>query len=510
MNERLSIVILSTLAALVMVIAIGCGGGGAAITPLTPEVRLLRAGNQWRYDVTGQITGGGEVASINGSCTDTIHDLTLLSPSGQQCLSLQRVLEYTANSQQFVAITWIHFAQPSYGRSVYTYGIRENGSDVWYTSPFDGYLDTQSPVAVGNQYSETVTFPDQSVETRSWRVEGEEILSVPAGRFTAYRIRRTIDSAISTDWFVPSLGHSVKRHMTATIQYEGVPVSVTLTLSLGSYDVSTLTITPNHFTAQVADRIQFYAFFQGNRGATVDVTPDSAWHSSDSSVATVDADGELTAVGPGQTEISATYNNITSESTVVTVTEPGPQPTAQYYPLGLHYWWQYTGTPVTPYNLSPQADEPSLTISVPRQVVIEGQVWYELQVKGTDPQEPPGYMYVRHDQDGLAEHVGAGVSIYLLSSPLETGHRWLYGDDTQHYFIVEATGETVDVPAGVYTDCVQVREHSITQADIEYDIFTWYAPGVGPVLTRFPDYDPGSGQTTWVEHRLLDFQPGLP
>ncbi len=271
-----------------------------------------------------------------------------------------------------------------------------------------------------------------------------------------------------------------------------------------------VTITPDDFTAHTGDVIRFYAFGEQQGGGSRDVSQTVSWHSSDPSVATVDTDAELTAIGPGQTEISATYKNITSESTVVTVTNPGPQSTAQYYPLGLHYWWQYTGTPVTPYGVSPQADEPSLTISVPRQVVMEGQVWYELQVKGTDPQEPPGYMYVRHDQDGLAEHVGAGASVYLLSSPLETGHRWLYGDDIQHYFIVEATGETVDVPAGVYTDCVQVREHCITQADIEYDIFTWYAPGVGPVLTRFPDYDPGSGQTTWVEHRLLDFQPGLP
>ncbi len=240
-----------------------------------------------------------------------------------------------------------------------------------------------------------------------------------------------------------------------------------------------VTITPDDFTAHTGDVIRFYAFGEQQGGGSRDVSQTVSWHSSDPSVATVDTDAELTAIGPGQTEISATYKNITSESTVVTVTNPGPQSTAQYYPLGLHYWWQYTGTPVTPYGVSPQADE-------------------------------PGYMYVRHDQDGLAEHVGAGASVYLLSSPLETGHRWLYGDDIQHYFIVEATGETVDVPAGVYTDCVQVREHCITQADIEYDIFTWYAPGVGPVLTRFPDYDPGSGQTTWVEHRLLDFQPGLP
>lgn len=274
--------------------------------------------------------------------------------------------------------------------------------------------------------------------------------------------------------------------------------------------IVSVTITPDDFTAHTGDVIQFYAFGEQQDGSSREVTRQVSWQTSDPAVATVNSSGQFTAVGPGQVEVSATYDTIEPASTQVTVTEPGPQPTAQYYPLGLHYWWEYTGTTVTPFGVSPQANEVSLTISVPRQVVIAGQVWYELQVKGTDPQEPPNYMYLRHDEDGLAEYIGTGQPIYRLLAPVQTSHRWIDPLDAEHYFVIEATDETVTVPADTYTNCVRVREHCITQAQIEYDLFTWFAPDVGPVLTRFPETDPDTGDTTWIEQRLLRVQLGLP
>ncbi len=274
--------------------------------------------------------------------------------------------------------------------------------------------------------------------------------------------------------------------------------------------IVSLSITPDDFSARNGDVIQFYAFGEQEDGGSRQVTHQVSWQTSDPSVATINSDGKFTAVGPGQVEVSATYNTVDPASTQVTVSAPGSQPAAQYYPLGLHYWWQYTGTPVTPFGVTPQGNEPTLTISIPRQVVIEGQVWYELQVKGTDPQEPPNYMYLRHDEEGLAEDVGTGQPIYPLLPPVQTGHRWIDPDDPEHYFIIEATDETVTVPAGTYTDCVKVREHRITLAQIEYDLFTWFAPDVGPIVTRYPETDPDSGQTTWIEQRLLQVQLGLP
>ncbi len=274
--------------------------------------------------------------------------------------------------------------------------------------------------------------------------------------------------------------------------------------------IVSLSISPDDFTARVGDVIQFYAFGEQQDGGSRNVTSEVIWHSSDPSAATVNSSGQFTAVGLGQTEISATYGTLPPATTQVTVTSPGPQPTAAYYPLGLDYWWQYTGTPVTPFGVRPQDNEVSMTISVPRQVVIEGEVWYELQVKGTDPQEPPGYMYLRHDEEGLAEYIGTDLPVYRLKSPVETGLRWIDLNDPPHYFIIEATDETVTVLAGTYTDCVKVREHQITQAHIEYDIFTWFAADVGPVLSRFPEIDPDTGDTTWIEQRLLQVQLGPP
>ncbi len=255
-------------AALVLVLLAGCGGGGGpAPTPPSPDIRLIQPGDQWSYNMSGTLSAQGQTVRISGTMTDTVYDLGLVSPSGQMCLSQQRVLNYTANGQQYVETFWLHFAQPGGGRSLYTYGTREGGSDSWYTSPVDGYLDTRSPVVVGDQHSQTVTSPGEPAETRTWRVKGTESVSVPAGRFTAYVIETTVDGATGTGWFVPSLGHKVKRDMVSTVDYQGTPVTANLSLSLRSYDTSV----PPSATGGVTGRIVDVVSLQGIGNMTITI-----------------------------------------------------------------------------------------------------------------------------------------------------------------------------------------------------------------------------------------------
>ena len=55
-------------------------------------------------------------------------------------------------------------------------------------------------------------------------------------------------------------------------------------------------------------------------GITVDVNPN--WSSSSTDIATVDQNGTVTAVAPGNTEISASFGNVTNSMTLEVTTEP--------------------------------------------------------------------------------------------------------------------------------------------------------------------------------------------
>ena len=205
----------------------------------------------------------------------------------------------------------------------------------------------------------------------------------------------------------------------------------------------------------------------------------------------------------------ATSGNLPPATTVVTVVAPGPQPTADYYPLGLGYWWKYSGSAVEPSAVGPQ-QEITLTVSCPRQIVALGETWYELQVAYTDPQEPPRFMYLQHYEDGLRELFLDNSTIDILKVPVVVGHQW-YPDpvnDPGHYFVIEAVTEPVEVPAGTFDDYVRVREHVVLENEDEFDRITWYVASIGPVKSGYFDIDPDTLEEIWVGQDLVAYDVG--
>jgi Bacterial Ig-like domain (group 2)/CARDB len=67
------------------------------------------------------------------------------------------------------------------------------------------------------------------------------------------------------------------------------------------------------------DTLKFHATAQYDTGEWRDVTAEVAWHSSDAAAASIDASGAMTAVEAGDTEITATLSEITSNSVGVHV-----------------------------------------------------------------------------------------------------------------------------------------------------------------------------------------------
>jgi hypothetical protein len=265
----------------------------------------------------------------------------------------------------------------------------------------------------------------------------------------------------------------------------GTPVPAITSLTLGYYYVSDSGLLP--ITATVGDQVQLLAAGNTASGGQVPLTSKVTWRSTNQSVATVAADGKLTAQRAGGTQISATYGSFSTAPLAVTVNDPGATPTAAYYPFHAGNQWVYTGTEVTPAAAAPPV---TLTITTEQQVVLEGLVWWEMQVNYTAPTTPPGWMYLRHDDRGLRQvvYVQHGTQrlpqyTYRLEEPLTAGNHWVDPNRTEHYWDLLSTTASVTVPAGTYNACFQVREHDVTQTGTTFDTTAWHAPGVGLVAT---------------------------
>lgn len=95
-------------------------------------------------------------------------------------------------------------------------------------------------------------------------------------------------------------------------------------------DVSTIesiTLAPSNPSLQTGDTQAFTATANLSNTTSSPLGAGVVWSSSDQAVATIDANGLATAVGPGTTTIAATFQGVTG-STVLTVTSPAVAPVA--------------------------------------------------------------------------------------------------------------------------------------------------------------------------------------
>ena len=284
----------------------------------------------------------------------------------------------------------------------------------------------------------------------------------------------------------------------------GSSASPVTSVSVRYYYVSDSGVLP--IAATVGDRVQLLAAGNTASGDQEQLTDGVTWHSTNAAVAAVDAGAWLTAKSPGTTEISLSWSTFTSPTLKVTVSAAGPTPTATYYPFVAGNQWVYTGTEVAPASA---AAATTLTIIAADQVVLEGLVWWELQINYTDG--TTGTMYLRHDATGLREvdYQTSGSSTvplytYRLQAPFTAGQHWTDpADPAVHYWDLQATAATVTVPAGTYHNCLQVREHDVTTAGTAFYTTVWFAPAVGLVQTETDTIGTGGVLTLTQQQKLL-------
>lgn len=251
-----------------------------------------------------------------------------------------------------------------------------------------------------------------------------------------------------------------------------------------------ISVDPDDFRARVGDAVHMYAFGTFASGDGRDVTREVSWRSSNPAAGTINGLGEFAATGAGETMITAAQGAVESLPVTVTV-EPVPAlPTAAHLPLGLMYQWEYTGTEVSPSGVV-GADAPiTATLAVTRQVVMNGSVWYEMSVRGSDPRGAPAFRYRRHDPEGLVEvHravTGDGwVILRLLDSSLTAGATWTDPEYPERTFTIESVTEYVEVPAGSFHNCVLVVETDPDDPHVEE--LSWYKAGFG--MVKWQRYD---------------------
>ncbi len=119
-----------------------------------------------------------------------------------------------------------------------------------------------------------------------------------------------------------------------------------------------------------------------------------------------------------------------------------------------------------------------------------------------DDQKAPSRL--RFDAAGLRD----GQVRYLLKAPLEEGSEWMSVADvrTVEHYRVEAVGKRVEVPAGVFKNCVVVRmEVRMTEAQSMINRMT-FAPGVG-IVDVHVSLKKGAEQLPQSVMRLKEYQP---
>lgn len=217
----------------------GCGGGGGGEAPITPPsgvFKTLRVGNSWTYDVSGTYTDLETGKSENVKGTIRI-DIDEASVNGATYLVMKLTLDITTTSGVPITLTEFTLIAQDESGSIEMIGM---STPEGYDLLVEPVIIWRSPMEVGQVVTYTGNFASGKVEIGSYRVEGIERVSVPAGSFVAFKVAEssttknamgeTLLSAASTSWVVPEIGGAVRQIVTITNYEDDFTLKLTAVL----------------------------------------------------------------------------------------------------------------------------------------------------------------------------------------------------------------------------------------------------------------------------------------
>ncbi|MEW5250450.1 beta strand repeat-containing protein [Microbulbifer discodermiae] len=105
---------------------------------------------------------------------------------------------------------------------------------------------------------------------------------------------------------------------TVSASQDGI-VSNTVAVTVTAAVLTAIQVTPSTVSLARGNRLQLSAQGTLSDGSTADLTSSANWNSGDHAIATVDSQGEVTAVGVGSTTVSASQEGIVSNTVTLTV-----------------------------------------------------------------------------------------------------------------------------------------------------------------------------------------------
>jgi YD repeat-containing protein len=235
---------------------------------------------------------------------------------------------------------------------------------------------------------------------------------------------------------------------TITANAGTLSASTTLTLTVA---VPTITISPERDIIQQGNSFQFMATLANPNGSTQNVTQTASWGSSAPSVATVNSQGLVTAVGVGSTTVTATSASATGSASVIVTNSA--QATVPRYLYENNYGSNGSAGSASVYSVNPGTGQLR-----PLRLVAEAGMSLAFAL---DPASQ--YLYVANTSsttvpNTLAAYtIGANGSLTpVTSSPFATGNypnavatdplgRFVYvvngSDETLSGFAIDANGE---------------------------------------------------------------------
>lgn len=206
----------------------GCGGGGGTtLLPTGNITRQLQPGDMINYAVSGRLTATDGTHNVSGTATMTTYsdtwepiygtrtfkivtDMRLTGPAGIANIVFNAYVEQDAKGNIYAVATE--------GNGIKDTLLSANKPPIWYP----GYCE------VGTQYTHDSTWSISGSQS----VAGIVVAQEGAAGYNAYKIRETItgsDTSVGYDWYVPTLGYSVKSELSMTTDDGNWDFTLTMT-----------------------------------------------------------------------------------------------------------------------------------------------------------------------------------------------------------------------------------------------------------------------------------------
>ncbi|MDX1932572.1 MAG: hypothetical protein SFU56_08210 [Capsulimonadales bacterium] len=202
----------------------GCGGTHTSLPksgPGTPfdqigtRQRYLHDTDKWNYTFHAVLTTDDREEIVTGEVQQLLDAATI---NGQTYRQLAQIFHLTGPSGTSLSGNATYFRQDLNTRVITNYGVNESGTIRLFDQPQTSLLKTGE---VGENGSRTTVFSDGSTLEETVTVVGNELITVPAGRFMTFKTTGTQRHSSRTteyvNWYSRQLGSFVRSEDRTTL-----------------------------------------------------------------------------------------------------------------------------------------------------------------------------------------------------------------------------------------------------------------------------------------------------